>query len=112
MMSARYFIMLGPQGSGKGTQAEKLADYFNVHHVSTGVVFRRHLSEKTKLGREAKVFLDKGKLVSDKITNDMVSDIIETPLYENGIIFDGYPRTISQAKYLDELLSEYDVIHL
>ncbi|AXK51028.1 adenylate kinase [Spiroplasma alleghenense] len=96
-------ILLGAPGSGKGTQAEKLVQNFNFEQLSTGDLFRKNISEKTQMGLEASKLISAGKLVPDEITNKMVEEYLKNGNKEN-IIFDGYPRTINQAKALKEIL--------
>jgi adenylate kinase len=97
-------ILFGPPGAGKGTQSAKIIDKYNLIHISTGDLFRRHLKEGTPLGKLAKEYMDKGDLVPDQVVIDMVDDKIKS---ENlsGIIFDGFPRTTPQAEALDKLLA-------
>ena len=98
-------ILFGPPGSGKGTQAAKLVDEFGLLHISTGDLFRYHLKNDTELGREAKRFMDAGQLVPDAVTIKMLQDKVEENPDTEGIIFDGFPRTINQAVSLDEFLT-------
>ncbi len=91
-------IFLGPPGSGKGTQAELLADKLDIPHISTGDIFRDNIKKETDLGKKAKEYIDKGQLVPDHVTNYMVKGRLEKL---DGYILDGYPRTIPQAKFLD-----------
>lgn len=97
-------VLFGPPGSGKGTQAKRIVKEFNFKHISTGDLFRYHLKNDTSLGREAKLYLNYGKLVPDRLTSLMLADEINKNLNTVGFIFDGYPRTINQANYLDKLL--------
>jgi adenylate kinase len=99
-------ILLGAPGSGKGTQAKKIAEKFGIAQISTGDMLRRALKEKTKLGLMAKEAMDAGLLVSDEIVNGLVADRIKEPDCKDGMLFDGYPRTAEQAKMLDSLLKE------
>jgi adenylate kinase len=99
-------VLVGPPGAGKGTQAERLAERLNVPHISTGDLFRRNLRDETPLGVEAKRFIDAGDLVPDKVTVDMVSDRLGKPDTAVGFILDGFPRTMSQAESLAELLQD------
>ncbi|MEQ9437517.1 MAG: adenylate kinase [Cyclobacteriaceae bacterium] len=98
-------VLFGPPGAGKGTQSAKLIDEFQLTHISTGDLFRKHLGEGTELGQRAKAFMDEGHLVPDQLVIDMVDDKLKEESNTNGIIFDGFPRTIPQAKALDELLN-------
>ena len=94
-------VLFGPPGAGKGTKAEKIRDKYDLFHISTGDVFRYNIKNKTKLGVLAKEFMDKGDLVPDNVTIDMLNDVVEKNLDVNGFIFDGFPRTKSQAEALD-----------
>ena len=107
-MSARLIIM-GPQGSGKGTQAARLAERIGVPAISTGDIFRANVKGGTELGRRAKVIMDAGNLVPDELTNAMVGDRLAAPDAAGGFILDGYPRTADQVMALDKLLAEAGV---
>jgi adenylate kinase len=97
-------ILFGPPGAGKGTQSAKLIDKYSLTHISTGDLFRKHLKEGTPLGKLAQDYMSKGNLVPDQVVIDMVDDKIRNSGKINGIIFDGFPRTIPQAEALDKLL--------
>ena len=98
-------ILFGPPGSGKGTQAVKLAEEFNLLHISTGDLFRSELKNETPLGLEAKKYMDKGELVPDEVTIGMLSNKLDEFAGKvDGFIFDGFPRTQPQAEALDKLL--------
>ncbi|CMO76795.1 adenylate kinase [Mycobacterium tuberculosis] len=97
-------LLLGPPGAGKGTQAVKLAEKLGIPQISTGELFRRNIEEGTKLGVEAKRYLDAGDLVRSDLTNDLVDDRLNNPDAANGFILDGYPRSVEQAKALHEML--------
>lgn len=99
-------IFVGPPGAGKGSQAKILSEELNIPHISTGDMFRKHLKEQTPLGLMAKNYTDKGLLVPDDVTNEMVKDRLSQEDVLNGFILDGYPRNPYQANYLDELLSK------
>ncbi len=99
-------ILFGKPGSGKGTQASLIKDKYSLKHISTGDVFRKNMSNNTDLGLLAKGFMEKGELVPDKVTVDMLKDEINNFMPCNGFIFDGFPRTTFQAKELDSLLLE------
>lgn len=99
-------ILFGPPGSGKGTQAERLISKYNLCHISTGDMFRYELSHNTELGQLARSYMDKGQLVPDSVTIDMLRKRVEDNPHVKGFIFDGFPRTIPQAEALDELLAE------
>jgi adenylate kinase len=97
--------MLGPPGAGKGTQAEKLAEKLQVPHLSTGELFRQNISKGTKLGLEAKRYLDAGDLVPSELTNDLVDARLSDPdTAGEGFILDGYPRSVQQAQALHDML--------
>lgn len=97
-------ILFGPPGAGKGTQSERIIEKYNLTHISTGDLFRKHLSEGTELGVKAKGFMDAGNLVPDDVVIGMVDAKIEESKNSSGFIFDGFPRTVNQAKALDQLL--------
>ncbi len=101
-------VLLGGPGSGKGTQAEKIQNQFGVVHLSTGELFRENVKNHTDLGSLAKSFMDKGNLVPDEVTVAMVRERMKDPEIEAGVLFDGFPRTIAQAKALDDLMSQLD----
>lgn len=99
-------VLFGPPGAGKGTQAERLVKKYNLFHLSTGDVFRSNIKNETELGKLAKSFMDKGQLVPDEVTiNLLISEVEKHPEAE-GFIFDGFPRTQPQAAALDEILSQ------
>jgi adenylate kinase len=98
-------ILFGPPGAGKGTQSAKIIEKYNLTHISTGDLFRKHLKEGTPLGKLAQDYMTKGNLVPDQVVIDMVDDKIKSSGQISGIIFDGFPRTIPQAEALDALLS-------
>ncbi|MDF9798485.1 adenylate kinase [Catalinimonas alkaloidigena] len=102
-------VLFGPPGAGKGTQSEKLIKHYNLLHISTGDLFRKHLGEGTKLGQKAKSYMDEGKLVPDQLVVDMVDVKLQENHDASGIIFDGFPRTIPQAEALDKLLQSKDM---
>lgn len=102
-------ILLGPPGAGKGTQAAKIVEKYNIPHISTGDIFRENISKGTALGKKAKEYMDKGELVPD----DLVIEIATSRLLEDdckkGFILDGFPRTVHQAEKLDEFLKQHDM---
>lgn len=100
-------ILFGPPGAGKGTQSARLIEKYGLVHLSTGDVFRYNIKNQTELGELAKSFIDKGQLVPDEVTNQMVKDFIARNNNDKGFIFDGYPRTIAQGENLDRVLEEY-----
>jgi len=97
-------VLFGPPGAGKGTQAEILKKKYNLVHISTGDVFRFNIKNETELGKKAKSYIDKGQLVPDKVTIDMLNAEVEKNPGVKGFIFDGFPRTEAQADALAELL--------
>lgn len=99
-------ILFGPPGSGKGTQAAKLVEKYELLHISTGDLFRYEMGNNTPLGLLAKDYMSKGQLVPDEVTIGMLKNKLEAHPEVKGYIFDGFPRTIPQAKALDELLTE------
>lgn len=99
-------VLFGPPGAGKGTQSEKIINKYELVHISTGDLFRKHLGEGTELGKLAQKYMDEGKLVPDEVVVGMVEDKIKENLQAKGFIFDGFPRTIKQASSLDEMLAE------
>ncbi|MEP6980908.1 MAG: adenylate kinase [Nakamurella sp.] len=101
-------LMVGPQGAGKGTQSTLLADTLGVPHVSTGDLFRLNIGHGTELGKAAKEYTDRGELVPDEITSAMVSARLAEGDTEAGWILDGFPRNLTQGKWLSELLDERD----
>lgn len=101
-------ILFGPPGAGKGTQSAKIIEKYSLTHISTGDLFRKHLKEGTPLGKLAQDYMNKGNLVPDQVVIDMVDDKIKSSGKIEGIIFDGFPRTIPQAEALDNLLGKND----
>ncbi|MFD5334682.1 adenylate kinase [Streptomyces hawaiiensis] len=97
-------VLVGPPGAGKGTQAAFLAKNLSIPHISTGDLFRANISRQTELGKLAKSYMDAGNLVPDEVTIAMAKDRMEQPDAENGFLLDGFPRNVSQAEALDELL--------
>ena len=98
-------LIFGPPGCGKGTQSEFIVKKYNLKHLSTGDIFRENIKNKTDLGLEAKLYIDKGQLVPDSVTINMLAEKIKDSKSENGFLFDGFPRTIDQAKALDVFFS-------
>lgn len=99
-------ILFGPPGSGKGTQAHKLIEQYSLVHISTGDLFRYEMGHNTPLGQEAKAYIAKGELVPDEVTIGMLRNKVEAHPDAKGFVFDGFPRTITQAQALDKLLAE------
>lgn len=98
-------ILLGAPGAGKGTQGELMARWLPLPRISTGDLFRENLAQETELGRKAKVYMERGELVPDEITVAMVAERISQPDCAKGVVFDGFPRTLAQARALDDLLA-------
>ena len=101
-------ILFGPPGSGKGTQSEKVIEKYGLVHISTGDLLREEVAAQTDLGKQAKVIMDKGELVSDTIVIGMIRNKLEEHQDSPGFIFDGFPRTVDQARELRKALSDYD----
>ena len=99
-------ILLGPPGAGKGTQAKSMSNRYSIPHISTGDIFRKNISENTPLGIEAKSYMDKGQLVPDEVTINMVKDRLVQDDCKDGYLLDGFPRTVSQAEALQEFLEQ------
>ena len=99
-------IMLGAPGAGKGTQAKKIAEKYQIPHISTGDIFRANIKNGTELGKKAKTYMDQGLLVPDELVCDLVVDHVKQEDCKNGYILDGFPRTIPQAESLDEALGQ------
>ncbi|MEU9596005.1 adenylate kinase [Streptomyces sp. NPDC048109] len=102
-------VLVGPPGAGKGTQATRLAETLQIPHISTGDLFRANISQQTELGKLAKSYMDAGSLVPDEVTIAMAKDRMEQPDAEGGFLLDGFPRNVSQAEALDELLETEDM---
>ncbi len=105
-------IIVGPPGGGKGTQAKNISERLSIPHVSTGDIFRENLSKGTDLGKEAKKYMDEGKLVPDDVTIAMVKDRVSTDDCSDGFLLDGFPRTLHQAQELDKFTSIEKVIQI
>lgn len=99
-------IMLGAPGAGKGTQAKRIAAKYGIPHISTGDIFRANIKNGTELGRKAKVYMDQGLLVPDELVVDLIMDRFAEPDCVKGYVLDGFPRTIPQAKALDDALTK------
>lgn len=99
-------VLFGPPGSGKGTQAQNLIEKFNLKQISTGDLFRYNMKNGTDLGQLAKSYIDKGELVPDQVTTDMLVEEVKKPTDTNGFIFDGYPRTVNQTEALEGIVKE------
>lgn len=99
-------VLLGPPGAGKGTQAVRLVEKYEIPHISTGDIFRKSIKEGTELGKKAQEYMNAGALVPDELVVDLVKDRLQQDDCKNGFLLDGFPRTIFQAEKLDEFLSE------
>ena len=97
-------VLFGPPGSGKGTQAQNLIQKFNLKQISTGDLFRHNIKNETELGKLAKSYMDKGELVPDQVTIDMLIDELKKPTNTQGFIFDGFPRTAFQTEALEDIV--------
>jgi adenylate kinase len=103
---ARFIVLLGPPGAGKGTQAEAISAKLHLPHISSGDIFRKHLKDQTELGKLAAEFINKGELVPDDVTIAMIRERITRPDCRDGALLDGFPRTPNQAKALATILDE------
>jgi adenylate kinase len=99
-------VLVGPPGAGKGTQAQFLAAHYLIPHISTGDIFRANLKAGTPLGEQAKSFMDRGELVPDSVTNEMVKDRLTHDDAKSGFLLDGFPRNVAQAQVLRDILAE------
>ena len=106
MEVAMKIVMLGAPGAGKGTQAEMIAEKYEIPHISTGDIFRANIKNGTELGKKAKAYMDAGNLVPDELTVDLVIDRVAQPDCEKGYILDGFPRTIPQAEVFTKQLEK------
>lgn len=104
-----HIVLFGPPGCGKGTQAKIIENKFEFIHLSTGIIFRNHIKNKTNLGKLSSYYLSKGTLVPDDITTNMLEMEIKKHVHAKGIIYDGYPRTKNQINFLEKLLEKYDL---
>ncbi len=100
------FILFGPPGSGKGTQSLKIAEKYNLVHISTGDIFRKNIREKTPLGLKVQAIIEKGELVPDALLIEILEDTLQQYSKAKGFVFDGFPRTIQQAHDLDSMLGK------
>ena len=99
-------ILLGPPGAGKGTQAERMIERYNIPHISTGDIFRENIKNGTELGKKAQEYMTKGELVPDELVCEIATDRLKKDDCKNGFLLDGFPRTVYQAEKLDEFLAE------
>ncbi len=102
----RYILLMGPPGAGKGTQAQRIAERLGLAHVATGDLFREAMARQTELGRQAESYVKRGEYVPDQITLGLVRERLSQPDAQAGAILDGFPRTLDQARGLDQLLAE------
>ena len=100
-------LIVGPPGSGKGTQASRISEHLGIPTISTGDIFRKNIAEQTELGRQVKAIVDSGDYVPDELTNALVKDRLEEADADGGFLLDGYPRTPDQVAYLDGLLAAH-----
>ncbi|PKO11673.1 MAG: adenylate kinase [Chloroflexi bacterium HGW-Chloroflexi-10] len=105
---AKYIVLLGPPGAGKGTQAQIISKTMNLAHISSGDIFRENLKNETELGKLAKGFMNRGELVPDDVTIAMIRDRLKRPDCVQGALLDGFPRTPAQAQALGEMLAEWN----
>lgn len=101
-----HIILIGPPGSGKGTQAKQISSKYQLTHISTGDLLRNEVKQQTPLGIQAKQIMDRGELVSDEIVIGMIKNLIENTKDTNGFLYDGFPRTVAQAEALNKLLMQ------
>jgi adenylate kinase len=99
-------VIFGAPGAGKGTQSEKIVKKYKVGHISTGDVLRTEIKNDTQLGKTAKDYIDNGQLIPDELMVDILADVLDNGNFEEGVIFDGFPRTIAQANALKKMLNE------
>ena len=104
----KNLIITGLPGAGKGTQAERIIEKYEIPHISTGDMFRSAIKNETQLGLEAKSFMDKGELVPDEVTNGIVKERLQEEDTKNGFLLDGFPRTMDQADALDKIMTDLD----
>lgn len=102
----KYFILFGPPGAGKGTQATAMVEKYNLHHISTGELLRKEIAAETELGVQAKALIEKGCLVPDEVVEGMIENEFKTVKGVEGFLLDGFPRTIPQAEALDRILAK------
>jgi len=102
----KYYILFGPPGAGKGTQATAMVERYNLHHISTGELLRKEIKAETALGIQAKALIEKGCLVPDEVVEGMIESEFKTIKGVDGFLLDGFPRTIAQAEALDQILAK------
>ena len=104
----KYYILFGPPGAGKGTQATAMVERYNLHHISTGALLRKEIAAGTELGLQAKALIEKGCLVPDEVVEGMIESEFKTVTGVDGFLLDGFPRTLPQAEALDAILAKTD----
>ena len=102
----KYYVLFGPPGAGKGTQATAMVEKYNLHHISTGALLRKEIAAGTELGLQAKALIEKGALVPDEVVEGMIESEFKTVTGVNGFLLDGFPRTLPQAAALDAILAK------
>ena len=102
----KYYILFGPPGAGKGTQATAMVEKYNLHHISTGALLRKEIAAGTELGQLAKSLIEKGCLVPDEVVEGMIENEFKTVTGVDGFLLDGFPRTLPQAAALDNILAK------
>lgn len=102
----KYYVLFGPPGAGKGTQATAMVEKYNLHHISTGALLRKEIAAGTELGKLAKDLIEKGNLVPDEVVEGMIESEFLTVKGVNGFLLDGFPRTLPQAEALDKILAK------
>ena len=102
----KYFILFGPPGAGKGTQAAAMVEKYNLRHISPGALLREEIAKGSELGLKAKALIDDGQLVPDEVVEGMIENTFKTTKGVSGFLLDGFPRTIAQAEALDKMLSQ------
>jgi adenylate kinase len=107
-MPPRYYVLLGPPGAGKGTQAQVISKTLGLPHISSGDIFRENLKNQTELGQRARGYMDRGELVPDDLTISMIRDRLSRPDCAAGAVWDGFPRTPAQAEALHEMLAAFN----
>jgi len=103
-----YIVLLGPPGAGKGTQAQIISEKLGLPHISSGDIFRENMKSQSELGKLAKGYMDRGELVPDDLTIEMIRERLVRPDCAQGALLDGFPRTVAQAKALDSMLAEFN----
>ncbi len=98
-------VIIGAPGAGKGTQSVRICEYFKIPHLSTGDIFRKHIKQKTEMGKQVELLISQGKLVPDDITMKVVKDKLEDAECKDGFLMDGFPRTVKQAAFLEDVLA-------